>query len=537
MKTFVTVLIAGLVLVCVVPLTAQERIVRGTVRSNPVQLVGAAVAPSQPIAGAKVRVQGALLAVTTDAAGAFTISVPMQSSDILVITHPDYDTQEVALDGRSTVDIFLISSARYNQYGVRVDRRPVVPETRDGLLVFESTDGLYRLWFDVRLNLDGAVIFDDSLNENGSGAEVRRARLALKAQFRDKWYGELDMDFADSRADLKDAILMYSPNEHFSIKWGNFKEVFSLEQNTSSRYLVFMERPMVTNGLTPSRTLGMQGIYNHNWLMLVGGTHFQDVGGWEEVQNRKDNNADFGADEGYSLTGKVIVMPWVNDPDKGVHLGFAQSYRTPKTDDVIGTMRFSVRGPANVNRHKYIDTDRIKNVDHAVHGNLDMAAYYKGFRAQSEITRASLTSLIDSIPVAHFKGHYVFGSAMLFGGRYQYNPNDGEFTQPRLGRDWGDVEVGLRYQYLDLNSPDAFITGGAGEAWTLGVNFYPNNNVKFMLNFSTVNNDRFANGRGRLNVGTTAAGALSTNPQLITEADGKAGEDYKAIALRIQVSF
>lgn len=537
MRTAQRFLVAALFLAAATPLGAQARTVTGVVRSRPVLIVGAPVMPSVPIAGASVRVQGAITSVQTDATGAFTIEMPANASDVLVFSHPEYDTMEVPLRGQSTIEVLLLSNVRYNQYGVKVDRKPVVAETRDGLMVFESADGVYRFWFDVRINIDGAVVYGDKLNENGSGAEVRRARMALKGQFRDHWYGELDMDFADSRADLKDAYLMWMPNQYWNIRWGNFKEVFSLEQNTSSRYLTFMERAMVTNGLTPSRTLGTQALYSKHWLLLAGGLHFQDVGGWEEVQNRKDNNADFGADEGHSFTGKIIVMPGWNDPDKGLHFGLASSYRTPKTDDVIGNMRFDVRGPANVNRRKYIDTDRIKNVSHSVHGNYEAAAYYRGFKVQGEYTTANLTSKIDSIPKAKFNGHYVQASMMPFGGRYQYNANDGEFTQPTLGRSWGGLELAARYQYLDLNSPNAGIRGGSGEAWTLGVNLYPNNNVKFMLNFSTVNHDRFANGRGRLNVGTTATGALSTDPQLIVQKDGKAGEDYKVIAMRVQVSF
>lgn len=310
-----------------------------------------------------------------------------------------------------------------------------------------------------------------------------------------------------------------------------------MEQNTSSRYLTFMERPMVTRALTPARMLGTHAVYSRGWLLAAGGVHFQDVGGWEEVQNRKDNNADFGADEGYSLTGKVILMPFAGDNTKGLHFGLAQSYRTAKLDDDIGTMRFDVRGPANVNRRKYVDTDRIQHVDHAVHANFEAAGYYRGWKVAGEYTTAAVTSEVDSIAVADLKGHYVAASRLLFGGGYQYNANDGEFTQPRLGRGWGDLELAARYEYINLTDLGAFVQGGGSEAWTLGMNFYPNNNVKFMVNYSLVNNDRYANGRGRLNVGTTATGAKTPNPQLIVEKDGKAGEDYRVLAFRVQVSF
>jgi phosphate-selective porin OprO/OprP len=537
MKSVQRLLVAGLLFAVAAPLLGQGRTVTGTVRSRAAQLVGAPLLPSQPIAGAAVRVQGSVATVQTDAAGAFTIQVPAQSTDILVVSHPDYDTMELPLAGQSSVEILMVSNIRYNQYGVRVDRKPLAPETRDGLIVFETRDGSYRFWFDVRINIDGAYVYGDKLNENSSGAEVRRARMAMKGQFRKNWYGEIDMDFADSRADLKDAYLMYSPSPNLDIKWGNFKEVFSMEQNTSSRYLTFMERPMGIRALTPARMLGTGATYRRDWLFLAGGIHFQDVGGWEEVQIRKDNAADVGADEGYSFTGKVILMPLYDDSAKGLHLGAAASYRTPKTDDLIGSMRFDTRGPANVNRRKYLDTDRIKDVDHSVLTGLDLAGYYRGMKVQSELTNVNVTRKGDSLKVANFNGRYVQASAMLFGGRYQYNTTEGEFTQPRLGASWGDLEAAVRYEYLDLNSPEAKLTGGAGEAWTIGFNLYPNNNVKFMLNYSVVNHDRFANGRGRLNVGTTADGTRTTNPQLITQPDGKAGEDYKVLAVRVQVSF
>jgi phosphate-selective porin OprO/OprP len=537
MKVFHTLAIAGLLLAGAAPLVAQGRTVTGTVRSRVVQIVGTPPQVSLPIVGATVRVQGGLATVLTDASGAFRIEVPAGSSDILIVSHPEYDPAEVSLMGRSIVDVLLLSKVRYNQYGVVVDREPIVPETRDGLMVFESLDGQFRFWFDLRVNIDGAVNWDDELNANGSGAEVRRARLAIKSQFRKHWYGELDLDFADSRADLKDAFLMYSPNMNMNVRWGNYKEVFSMEQNTSSRYLSFMERPMVTKGLTPSRHLGMGIDYNKNWLFTAAGVHFQDVGGWEEVQLRKDNNADFGANEGYSLTGKVVVMGFPNDLSKGFHLGVAGSYRTPKTEDRIDAMRFDVRGPANVNRRKYVDTDRILNVDHSVHTNLEAAGYYRGARVWGEYTTAEVTRKVDSLGVAEFKGYYVAGSMMLFGGQVQYNTNDGEFTQPRLGRSWGDVELAARYEFIDLNSPAAGITGGSGEAFTLGLNLYPNNNVKFMVNYSIVNHDRFANGRGRLNSGLDANGVPTRDPQLVAQPDGKAGEDYKVLGVRVQVSF
>ncbi len=520
------VLAAALLAFTAVSAQAQSRTVTGTVRAHH---------SAVPIPEVSVRLRGAIASVQTDNSGTFRIEVPAGSTDILVLTHPAYDLAEVELLGRSSVDVTMISNVRLNQYGVPVPRVPVAGEARDGILVFESADGSYKLWYDLRVQMDGAAYFGDLMNETGNGVEMRRARIAMKSEFAERWYAEIDMDFADSRADLKDAYVMYSVSPSLDVRAGNFKEIFSLETNTTSRYLTFMERPMAVKALTPSRHAGFQAMYRNEFLAAAAGLHFQDVGGWEEVQNRKDNNSATGANEGYSLTGKIALMP-IRTENGGLHLGIAGSYRTPKTTDRIDAVRFDIRGPTNVNRRKYIDTDRIVNVESTVLTGLEAAAYHGAFRVQGEYDRAKVTRK-DGAGTEEFSGFYVMGSTFLFGGRHRYNTHEAEFTQPTLGaRPFGDVELGLRYDYIDLNSSEA-VMGGSGEAITVGLNYYPNANVKLTLNYAMVNNDRWANQRGSAFVGRDAAGELTKNPLMVADPTGKAGEDYSTIGFRVQVSF
>lgn len=528
MRALSGLLTAALLLVAAGPLNAQPRTVSGTVRAQE---------DGRPLADVTVRLRGAITSVRTSDAGTFRIEIPAASTDILVVSHPEFDVAEVELLGRTSVEIELRSNVRFNQYGVAVPRKPVEGEARDGLLVFEAPDGSFKLWYDLRVQMDGGYFFGETLTPIGNGIEMRRARMAFKSEFARKWYAEIDMDFADSRADLKDAFLQYTPVPGLELKAGNFKEIFSMETNTTSRYLPFMERPMVTRALTPSRHAGFQVVYARPYLMTAGGLHFQDVGGWEEVQLRKDNNSAFGADEGYSLTGKLVLMPLYHDTEKGLHLGAAASYRTPKTHDRPGAVRFDVRGISNINRKKYLDTDRLLDVDHTVLTGLEGAAYYRGLKVQGEYNTATVTYQDAAKENEKFKGFYVFGTMMLFGGRHQYNTGEGEFTQPRLGRSWGDVELGVRYEYLDLNSRKDGIMGGEGEGLTIGLNVYPNNNVKLSLNYGRVNHDRWANGRNRLPTGLDAQGNPTTNPLLIVTPEGKAGEDFSSLSFRVQVSF
>jgi phosphate-selective porin OprO and OprP len=125
----------------------------------------------------------------------------------------------------------------------------------------------------------------------------------------------------------------------------------------------------------------------------------------------------------------------------------------------------------------------------------------------------------------------------LFGGKYNYNTMEGEFTQVDRGKEWGDFELALRYDYLNLNSGFGKTMGGAGEGITLGLNYYANNNVKIMLNYAYLNHDRYASGKNKLFVGYDANGELTRDPKLVADAKGKAGNDYHMLSIRFEVDF
>lgn len=429
---------------------------------------------------------------------------------------------------------------RYNQYGVKVNRTPLHAEERNGILVLESKDQKYKIWYDARVQVDGAIFLGEPLNPIGNGTSIRRARFAVKSAFGEKWYGEFDMDISNSELELKDAYLEFSPNSNLSFRVGHYKEGFSVESTTTSRYLTFIERPMVVHIFAPSRHIGLAAIYSKNWLFGMGGVHFQTVGDPEERLFSEDNNKDYGVDEGVSFTGKLVAMPFFSDFNKGLHFGVAGSYRTPKTHaEIRGHERYSVRSLTSINRKKYIDTDLIPFVDHVVLGGFELAGYYKNFRFQSEyiLNNVHRKKFAEELPTEKFDGFYAFGSVLLFGGKYNYNTSEAEFTQPTRGQTWGDVELSFRYDYLSLNSRMDGIMGGAGEGYTLGINYHVNNNVKIMLNYAYLNHDRYASGKNKLFVGYDETGALTRDPKKVVDAMGKAGDDFSFVSVRFEVDF
>ena len=79
--------------------------------------------------------------------------------------------------------------------------------------------------------------------------------------------------------------------------------------------------------------------------------------------------------------------------------------------------------------------------------------------------------------------------------------------------------------------------GGAGENFTVGLNYYVNNSVKIVLNYQYSNDDRYANGKGKLYTGHDAAGNPTADYTKIVEAKGKGGVSYHMLGLRLEVDF
>ena len=48
------------------------------------------------------------------------------------------------------------------------------------------------------------------------------------------------MDLANGLVELKDALIRYTGIPNLDLQVGNFKENFSIQRNTTSRYLQFM---------------------------------------------------------------------------------------------------------------------------------------------------------------------------------------------------------------------------------------------------------------------------------------------------------
>jgi len=476
--------------------------------------------------------------VTTDKNGFFTL--PATSFPInLVFTKENYKQQIINVTKATDLTVYLSAGGgEKNDYGQEVGIVVALnPESRDGILMFSSTDKRFKYWFDNRVYFDGAAYFGDNTYQGvshkiGNGVNIRRMRFAMKAIIYGNWGGEIDFDFANNAVDIKDAYLRYI-GKNWQLRAGQFREPMSLETLTTSRYITFMERPYAVEQ-APSRHLGVAYKVFVNHLFFEGGL-FSSV-----LVNdlMRDQNKSKGTNAGWSVTGRLAWAPVKKDKEV-LHLAAAGSYRTPKLQEIgdpENSFRYAENAETEINRKKYIDTDWVTYCDSKTILGLEAAYAYKNYRVQGEYLRTDINRDTEKVPAGENKynieGFYVQGSWLINNADYYYNMSDAEFSQIDF-RDVtkGAFEIALRYAYIDANTfkdgdDIPFIPGGSGETYTLGLNYHVNYNIKFMLNYAYVNHDRWADGKGSY-----------TTDEAIPLPTGEAGIDFSTIQARVLIAF
>lgn len=350
-----------------------------------------------------------------------------------------------------------------------------------GYLVFQSADGAFKYWLDGRLQIDGAV-YSDSKNTNSlaNGTEIRRGRLGVKTTMFTNWLGEMDIDFAGNAVEMKDMWIGYQGMHNTLLRAGSYKEPFSLETLTSSKYITFLERSYVDN-FSPDRHIGA-GVtkWGDRWRI--------EAGAFGQEAGQVDAS---GRNEGYAFTGRLTVVP-IRTENGLVHIGGALSARWPDaaTGADTNTVRFRARPETDISLTRFLTTGKIRSVDHTSYYNGEFASVYGPASLQAEYTKVvvhRLAGLADE----SFSGWYVSGSLFLTGESRKYVSSDAEFDRIYPRSPNGAWELAARVSHMSLNdsSVTPVVSGGSAMNYTIGLNWYINANFKWMFNYVRVVND------------------------------------------------
>lgn len=456
----------------------------------------------------------------------------------------------------------LKTSTASNITAVRNDATATTVSLANGRPTFASADGQFTaslrgvfqmdaahydqrragpLATDFRRGSVGDAAENDRARDLNDGANFRRARIGIEG----KAFGDFEYNFLydfggsgnEEAGKISAAWVQYNGIKALGtkIRIGAFSPPSGLEEAVSTNGSLFVERA------SPSELVrGIAAGDGRTAIAWLGGGD-----SWTATAAITGNVVTTQTfDEQTAFVGRLTYVPFRRD-NALVHLGVNTSivFNPAATGpDVAGApaatpIRLRERPEIRVDGTRLVDTGNL-DADGLTAIGGEFGAQLNNVYVQAEyfdidVDRKGAFSDPD------FKGWYVQGAWTITGEPRRYT--NATFDAPRPAKPfnlkeggWGAWELGLRYSKLDLNylegapgtAPVASaIRGGEQEAFTVGLNWYVNNGLRFQAAYQDVSVDR-------LSAGGTTFLAGSTPP-----AGAQVGQDLKIYSLRTQYAF
>jgi len=378
-----------------------------------------------------------------------------------------------------------ITEEQYRDLSNTVAEENLPPVSSDGDWSFQwkdgfklsSPDGATSFKFGGRIQLDGAATFaSPQLTEDAFGTEFRRARIFFSGNTGKHLFFKAQYEFAGDNAstgtDFKDVYVGLKDMCCFGdLRVGHFKQAFSFNELTSSKYITFMERALPVLAFAPSRDIGIS----------ANDTAFEKRMTWSLGAYRSDTpdgEARFDNNGNYDITGRITGLPVYADDGKHlVHLG--ASYSHTFADEA----RYRTRPEQHLGG-RYVDTGLLKTNGSDMAGG-ELVAVMGPLSFASEF----ISTWVDgrrNLRDMNYYGAYAEVSYFLTGENKVYDMGKGTFKRVKPAKSFsladdgsGAWEIAGRYSHLDLGQGN----GGIENDFTFGVNWYLYSNLRLMLNY------------------------------------------------------
>jgi phosphate-selective porin OprO/OprP len=388
---------------------------------------------------------------------------------------------------------------------------------KDGVS-FESADKKFKAKLIGRIQADywtfdaDKAVEDAIKDEFDSMVYFRRVRMGIDMTILKNTKVKVEYDFArgGTSQSFADVYIGFVDFKNCGMAWmpdvyvGHQKEPFCLDELTSSKYSMFMERALPALTFAPARNTGIKlkwGLMNtktadekeeaFSRLLAEVGVFAANANNWGDAEFNDDGSDAFSGDEnGWSVTGRLVWLPWVDcscPKCRVLHLGVAGSYRNDLAGD---NLRFRTR-PEVGNGPRIVDTGADIVADSAYLLGAEVALVYDRWSVQGEYIWCSCDAPTNDDPV--YTGWYVQASYWLTGECRNYEKGKGEFgrvkpCRPLFCEDCcakgpGGWEIAARFSTVDLNDGTPDVRGGKVWDATVGLNWHWNNNVRVMFNY------------------------------------------------------
>lgn len=411
---------------------------------------------------------------------------------------------------------------------------------------FRSGDGRFDIAVRGRFHADVASFMQDDYGpatpeahrDLGAGGVIRRAQIGVEGRFFKDFWAEMRFNFggSDTESAAEAVNLMriaYHGIPNWRINVGIIQPVFTLADSESSNEVTFMERADTINtildpfgGSDARRAVEITYqksdlLYSGDNLVVSSAFTGQKTGTARTTQTGPlpcSSASPCTDDEGTQWLGRAAYRFWSDGTDNA-QIGFnvAQIVDPPAHGTgVPRTIQFRDRPEARVDANRLVDTGAGNNMA-ATGGWLwgaEAGINFSNFYLAGEYYQFGIDRDRTFMPAPgdpEFSGWYVEASWIVTGEPKSYSATSqsnqyGVWGNPRVvqpfsleGGSWGAVELAVRYSELDLNwnegsaglaAPVGGVRGGEEKIWTLGTNWYLNNNVRVMLNYLLVDVDR-----------------------------------------------
>ena len=407
-------------------------------------------------------------------------------------------TDTASRDNRAALDDMMRSaSSQYADLKNRLDAQPKV-RMDGGRLAVASADGAFSLSVRSLIQFDVGY-FAQGRNpagvDLGSGTNFRRAQFAFVGTAWRDWSYNFTYDFGGNGIEksgyIYSAYIQYDGLKGIKFRMGAYSPPAGIDDSTGNADLVMLERASASDiarniAGAPSRNAASVILQGDTYLAAlsysgskVGDTAFDEqqavVGraGWLAV-----NNADMHLllDANFTHVFKLAdIAPGANSPTA------ASFSNGPEL--AVDTLKTVNTGN--------IDASSISEWGLETAGNWGAAYGQGGYFHYSIARRASV------LPDPSFSGWYALVAWSLTGEPHRYDASVASFRAPRpdhpLGKGgFGAWELAARYSSINLDYQPLValasggIAGGKQDVWSLGLNWYPTDGIRFALNYDNI---------------------------------------------------
>lgn len=319
----------------------------------------------------------------------------------------------------------------------------------------------------------------------------RRIRLNFQGDIFETMLYRMQIDFnAPDSGEMKDMYIGFKELPIFGLVLiGNQKRPLGLDHLNSSRFNLFIERPLVVEAFNEdARRVGIAA-YNHSE---------DEVYNWRYgvylLENMVRDGKVIGDAQQISFNGRLAASPWYDEVSGGrgyFHWAVSGMVANPAGDDTDASTnanegRFRTRSELRSNQ-RWLNTGRIAGADWYETVGAEAILNLGPFQTVAEyqwnwMQRDNATP--GTGPDLHFHGAYVYVAYMLTGEHVPLKRTAGVIDRVRpfenfflvntcdsgVASGWGAWQVAVRYSYLDLTDND--IEGGVEHNVTGGLVWY-----------------------------------------------------------------